>query len=137
KHWQSVPFIIEAGKALAESRVSITLFFKEGVTINLCNKCIDNPKELVIGIQPEEKIVVKVPHDGSVMEEMLADGGRNNPDAYEVLIRSVYLNDHSLFPSFEEIEASWKFVTPILEHFPSIPLHTYEKGSGGPNVDLQ
>jgi glucose-6-phosphate 1-dehydrogenase len=34
-----------------------------------------------------------------------------------------------LFASTEEIMASWKFITPIIENLASLPLKIYEKGA--------
>ena len=51
------------------------------------------------------------------------------PNAYEKLIHDAFVGDQTLFPSTEEIIASWKYVTPILENLSSIHLKRYEKGA--------
>ncbi len=50
-------------------------------------------------------------------------------DAYETIYEKAILGDKAYFVSSEEVLASWKFITPILEHFEDVPLHLYEKNT--------
>ena len=47
---------------------------------------------------------------------------------YERLLHDAFIGDQSLFASTDEIMASWKYVTPILERWGELPLKKYKKG---------
>jgi glucose-6-phosphate 1-dehydrogenase len=51
------------------------------------------------------------------------------PEAYERLIHDAIVGDQTLFASTDEIMASWKFITPILENWSKLPLVIYAKGA--------
>jgi glucose-6-phosphate 1-dehydrogenase len=44
------------------------------------------------------------------------------------LINDVFVGDQTLFASTDEIMASWKFITPIIENWDNLPLKKYAKG---------
>jgi glucose-6-phosphate 1-dehydrogenase len=52
------------------------------------------------------------------------------PEAYETLLRDVWLGDQTLFVHAQETEESWRIYTPLLEKPP--PLTTYAAGTWGP-----
>jgi glucose-6-phosphate 1-dehydrogenase len=56
------------------------------------------------------------------------------PEAYERLLLDVMLGDATLFMRRDHVEASWQWITPILERWASsnerVP--TYASGSWGP-----
>ena len=61
--------------------------------------------------------------------------GSNTPEAYERLILDAMIGDGTLFIRGDETEASWKLVTPLLEHWKECGDHglaTYASGSWGP-----
>lgn len=61
--------------------------------------------------------------------------GSNTPEAYERLILDAMIGDSTLFIRGDETEASWKLVTPILEHWKGCGdngLAEYAAGSWGP-----
>jgi len=57
------------------------------------------------------------------------------PEAYERLLLDVLRGDSTLFTRRDELEAAWRFVTPILEHWEQSPLDpaAYAAGSWGPS----
>jgi len=59
---------------------------------------------------------------------------RQVPNAYERVLMDALRGDQTLFTSTEEVKAEWKFITPILEKWSTLPLHAYQKGSSGPNM---
>ncbi len=100
---------------------------------------------LVLKIQPDEgisfRINIKVP--GSANRLALVDMdfsymrtyGVELPEAYERLLMDCLIGDATLFPHKEGIEASWKFVTNILEGWKNQKLKElpiYKPGSWGP-----
>ena len=55
-------------------------------------------------------------------------------DAYATLLLDVIEGDRSLFIRFDEVEAAWRVVGPVLEHWRETAddLHAYPAGSWGP-----
>jgi len=128
--WRGVPFFLETGKALAESRTEIDVYFKGNADQNI----------LTFRIQPDEgikiKFFVKTPGYGFAVEPKTlkfkyADVPSFNkiPDDYERLLNDAFVGDQTLFASTDEIMASWQFVTPILENWGELPLKLYERGA--------
>ena len=63
--------------------------------------------------------------------------GGEPPEAYERLLLDAMRGDATLFSRRDAVEASWKWITPILEHFEAHPprdLPNYEPGSSGPRA---
>ncbi len=147
--WNGVPFYLESGKALAESKVEIDVYFKETKTKkkkSAVGTSSDTTKEqnfqniLTFRIQPDEGIrvrfFVKVPgHEYKTESKTLkfkyADVSSFEmiPNDYERLINDAFVGDQTLFASTDEIMASWKFMTSILENLKNTPLMLYEKGT--------
>lgn len=132
--WRGVPFFLESGKALHESKTEIDIYFKGD------KKSASEQNILTFRIQPDEciriKFNVKTPGYGFSVEPKTlrfkyADvpSFAAIPDDYERLIHDAFIGDQTLFASTDEIMASWKFVTPILEHMHELPLKLYEKGT--------
>ena len=147
--WKGVPFYLESGKALAESKAEIDVYFKETKTKkkkSAVGTSSDTTKEenfqniLTFRIQPDEGIrvrfFVKVPgHEYKTESKTLkfkyADVSSFEmiPNDYERLINDAFVGDQTLFASTDEIMASWKFMTSILENLKNTPLTLYEKGT--------
>jgi len=146
--WKGVPFYLESGKAFAEARTEIDVYFKS-TSCKPANakafhgtdpKCIEKQNVLTFRIQPDEGIKVRffVKKPGvslitepKVLKFRYADTSAN-PDAlgdYERLIHDAFVGDQTLFASTDEIMASWKFVTPILEKWGDLPMKKYKKGT--------
>ena len=61
------------------------------------------------------------------------------PDAYERLLLDAMLGDSTLYARSDALEASWKFIDPVLHHWaehPSRGLRFYAPGSRGPEEAL-
>jgi len=130
--WKGVPFYLESGKALAENRTEIDIYFRN-------KNNLDNPNILTFRVQPDEGIkirfFVKSPGYGfnteaKVLKFKYSDATFDNdiPNDYERLIHDAFVGDQTLFASTEEILASWKYITPIHENWQGVPLLSYEKG---------
>ena len=143
--WRGVPFLLESGKALDRSVVEIAVFFKPAPC--LCPKNHESPHQnvLTFNISPEETIAIrfwaKEPgFDFGLAPKELAFSftkdalERQVPNAYERVLMDALRGDQTLFTSTEEVKAEWKFITPILEKWSTLPLHAYQKGSSGPNM---
>jgi glucose-6-phosphate 1-dehydrogenase len=61
--------------------------------------------------------------------------GSNTPEAYERLVLDAMIGDGTLFIRGDETEASWRLITPVLEHWQAQPedgFDSYPAGSWGP-----
>ncbi|KAG0046191.1 Glucose-6-phosphate 1-dehydrogenase [Gryganskiella cystojenkinii] len=147
--WEGVPFVLKCGKALDQQKVEIRIQFKEMAANNnnLFNKEVAARNELVIRVQPEEavylKMTQKLPGLGmdTVMSELnLSYNTRFTnlqvPDAYENLILDAIMGEQSNFVRSDELDEAWRIFTPILHkidrHDGSIPVEVYPYGSRGP-----
>lgn len=148
ERWRGVPFYLESGKALAESKTEVKIYFKQTESC-LCPPSDEHHHQnvLTFRIQPNEGISVvfwaKKPGLGLALEaKELSFSYRSSPeqaklpDAYERVLFDGIAGDQMLFTSTEEVAAAWKFITPILESWKDIPLHEYEQGTGGPDIRL-
>lgn len=144
--WAGVPFYLRAGKRLAKRATEIAVFFREapGYLFKTSRKK-NEQNTLVIRIQPDEgislKINCKVPGMSAQIQPVKMDFrygsyfGSAPPEAYERLICDCMAGDQTLFARIDEVMASWKLLTPVLEEWkketdPQFP--NYASGSWGP-----
>lgn len=151
--WAGVPFFLRTGKRMPHRVSEIAIQFKlpplhlfttvecEG---DICDLVGAKPNTLVFRIQPSESIsfVVSTKRPGMQyqihpvqMDFSYEDQFKTHlPEAYERLLLDVLRGDSTLFTRSDELEAAWRFCTPILEaweaqgHKPE----TYPSGSWGP-----
>lgn len=134
-HWRDVPIYLESGKAMAETKAEIDVYFKRPK-----NERFEDQNILTFRVQPDEGIKIKffVKRPGyeftvepKTLKFKYADAASFDPipDDYERLIHDAFVGDQTLFASTDEIMASWKFVTPILENWDNVPLTMYERGA--------
>jgi glucose-6-phosphate 1-dehydrogenase len=147
--WQGVPFYIRAGKKLAKRCTEISLHMRQ---IPLCLFGRDDvcaridPNVLTLRIQPDEGISLsfasKIPgYDlqvGTVKMDMtyVETFGGEPPEAYERLLLDAMRGDATLFSRRDAVEASWEWITPILQWVDKHPpkdFPNYEPGSWGPD----
>lgn len=145
--WSGVPFFLRTGKALPQRASEIAVQFKDIPQI-LFNANPENPQApnvLTLRIQPEEgmslRISSKIPGTRAQTHpvEMNFHYGdaftAPSPEAYERLLLDVMAGDASLFMRRDAVEASWAWVTEILEGwkmYGSRWLPEYPAGSWGP-----
>lgn len=139
--WQGVPFYLRTGKRMARRTTQIAVTFKRppvSLFENLNWREIDNDV-LLITLQPDEGFTllfdVKRPGEPLQIEKMPLEFRYEEafgplPDAYSTLLADVLDGDQTLFVHAEEVEASWRLYTPLLER--NIQSHIYEAGSWGP-----
>ncbi len=145
RRWDGVPFMIQAGKGLHDSKTEIRIQFRD-VPANIfstASNALSN-NELVIRVQPDAgmslRIVNKAPGLGINLVESNLDlryeAAFNAviPDAYESLLLDVLEGDKSLFIRSDELEAAWDVFTPVLHQLEKecIKPEQYEFGSAGP-----
>jgi glucose-6-phosphate 1-dehydrogenase len=138
---------IETGKRLQSRLTEIEVRFSQPP---LClfrefAECPPNPNSLTIRIQPNEGISLsfacKSPGTRFAVQDVNMDFsygrtfGQRSPEAYERLLLDALRGDPSLFMRSDEVEAAWRFITPILEAWKRLPepaFPNYEPGSEGP-----
>jgi len=143
--WEGVPFFIEAGKALNRKINEVRIRFRavpSGLFGNTA--AVLHPNELIMRIQPDEAIVLRIMNKIPGIALDLAPTELNLryqsafsaliPDAYECLLLDVIEGDRSLFIRADELNAAWDVFTPLLHQMeaerrePEI----YPYGSAGP-----
>eukprot|EP00798_Chlamydomonas_sp_ICE-L_P003710 gene3710-13777_t len=146
--WDGVPFLLKAGKALNTRRAEIRVQFRDVPGSIYRHKFGPNfdssTNELVIRIQPEESIYLKInnkiPGLGLRLDQTRLDlqyqtaYKKELPDAYERLLLDVVNGDKRLFIRADELEQAWKLFTPVLHEIDEkrVPPETYPYGSRGP-----
>lgn len=145
--WSGVPFYIRTGKALQKRTSDVSVHFKEIPRI-LFNAESASPlptNVLRLRIQPDEglslRIMSKIPGSRSEthpveMNFRYGDAyGTSSPEAYERLLLDVMAGDASLFMRRDAVEASWAWVTAILDGWAASGskwLPEYPAGTKGP-----
>jgi len=143
-NWNGTQFTLEAGKALHEQVNEAVITFRPR---NLCTCAAQaEPHEhrnvLRIKFSPEQHISLSMwmKQPGFVFtlrEQKLTLVATEceeiaSPEAYERVLFDCIAGDQTRFVSGEEVELAWQFITPILELFKELPLHTYKHGTAGP-----
>lgn len=144
--WADVPFIIRAGKALDTAKVEIKVDFHDVASgLFETNTCKSIENEVMLTISPEQTLSItlnaKAPGLGFQLESRTLSFVCNKGDdeiknSYEKVLYDSIVGDQTLFTRTEEVLAAWKFISPILENWQELPVHTYEKGSAGPNKHI-
>ena len=145
--WSGVPFYLRTGKAMPKRASEIAVQFKDIPEI-LFNAMPDKrqaPNVLTLRIQPQEgmslRIMSKIPGSRALSHpvEMNFNYGdafdAPSPEAYERLLLDVMAGDASLFMRRDAVEASWSWITDILEGWKahgSKWLPEYPAGTWGP-----
>ena len=142
--WSGVPFYMRSGKRLETKASEIVLRFKKPPHIPFKLKEPLKADRLVLRLSPEEGISfrfnAKAPGQGIEIERINLsfsydeEFNRPNPDAYETLLLDAMLGDPTLFMRADEVEAQWRIVDPLLEHWEQASKDPafYEAGSKGP-----
>ncbi|MBI2113214.1 MAG: glucose-6-phosphate dehydrogenase [Candidatus Wildermuthbacteria bacterium] len=123
--WEGMPVILESGKSVSQDKAEVVITFKHS-TPCLCPKGTEHAKNVLrYQIQPEERIsislYVKRPGTEMKLEERSFEFDYRKAfekeefqDAYAKLLLSCIKGDQTLFVSSKEIEASWRFIDPIV-----------------------
>lgn len=147
--WSGVPFYLRTGKRLPIKVTEVVIHFHPS-PLRLFTKEHENTlstNQLVIRIQPDEglllKFGMKVPGAGFKVQETGMDfhysslSENHLPSAYERLLLDCMLGDATLYIRGDAVEATWEFITPILDLWkenPDFKLFGYPAGTWGPDV---
>ena len=143
ERWRGVPFHLRTGKAMAETRRTVTLRFRAPESTVFGAGLA--PDELVLELTDEAQVQVDLlgKRPGPEMElapaSMHLDLGEELPDAdpleaYERLLLDVMHGDHTLFAHAAETRRLWEVCQPALDDRPE-PVG-YAQGSWGPQQAL-
>jgi glucose-6-phosphate 1-dehydrogenase len=125
--WAGVPFYLRTGKCLPRRCTEISIHFQDvpQVLFNRPPAGPLGPNILTIRIQPNEGISLefqaKAPGPAMRIKPLKMDFGYAEsfgdapPDAYERLLLDAAAGDATLFTRSDEVEAAWRFVTPVIE----------------------
>ncbi|GKS58547.1 glucose-6-phosphate 1-dehydrogenase [Nitrospira sp.] len=145
--WSGVPFYLRTGKALPKRASEVAVQFKEipHILFNANPSQPLSPNVLILRIQPEEglamRIISRVPgtraqtHPVEMNFKYSEAFGRPSPEAYERLLLDVMMGDASRFMRRDAVEASWAWITDILDgwsHQGNRWLPEYQAGTWGP-----
>ncbi|MBM4245083.1 MAG: glucose-6-phosphate dehydrogenase [Deltaproteobacteria bacterium] len=145
--WAGVPFYLRTGKALPQRASEIAIQFKPvpSILFNAEPNGALEPNVLVLRIQPDEglslQIATKAPGprvriSPVQMDFQYGEAFRDeSPEAYERLLLDVMAGDATLFMRRDAVEASWAWVTGILDAWKQGGarwLPEYAAGSWGP-----
>ena len=139
--WAGVPITIRAGKKMPTTATEVVVRFKKAPSFRLGDRMqrvvghddvvlrIGQPSGIDIGIR------VKTPGVDAVEPEFLSlDFGDTLgvfPSPYERLLHDAMVGDHTLFPRWDSVEATWEVVEPLLSDPP--PVLPYAPGTWGPH----
>jgi glucose-6-phosphate 1-dehydrogenase len=146
--WHGVPFYLRTGKRMARKLTQINIYFRPTAHSIFCHEDggpAARPNKLKITIQPDEGITLrfegKVPGQGMKVRSAVMDFdyieqfGGQIPEAYAHLLLDAMLGDRSLFKDRHEIEAAWRIVMPVCDHWAAhrgAGRHSDRAGSWGP-----
>ena len=146
--WAGVPFYLRTGKRLSKRCTEISVHFKSVPQI-LFNRHPSGPlgpNVLAMRIQPDEGISlefqVKLPGPAMNIKPLKMDFGYQDsfgsspPDAYQRLLLDAAGGDATLFTRSDEIEAAWRFISPILQgcrQQGAKAIASYRAGTWGPD----
>lgn len=142
--WAGVPFYLRAGKRLPKRATEIAITFKKAPGFLFQGQHIAQ-NTLVIRIQPDEgislKMNCKVPGQSTLIQPVKMDFrygayfGSTPPEAYERLICDCMAGDSTLFARDDEVLASWRLFSPVLDVWSKtkpLDFPNYPSGSWGP-----
>jgi glucose-6-phosphate 1-dehydrogenase len=147
--WADVPFYVRTGKRLPKRVTEIAIQFKRPPLLLFAKDAVTDlaPNLLALRIQPDEGITLKfgskVPGQVINIRSVNMDFrygtafGQEPPEAYERLIFDALLGDATLFTRSDEVEAAWRFITPILRGWQRCvgkDFLLYEAGTWGPDA---
>lgn len=144
--WGGTAVTLEAGKALDQQLTEAVITFNSHDDCRCTYGTMVHSHQNILRIQfaPKQKVSlsmwVKKPGFHFVLEERqfvlaTADGEDSySPEAYERVLYDCIAGDQTRFVSGAEVEAAWRFISPIFAQFATLPLLTYPRGSAGPDT---
>ena len=145
--WQGVPFYLRTGKRLAAKDTEIAVTFKKVPYSLFSSVGLDElpANILVFQIQPEEGISLsfQAKRPGSKLCMSTLDMNFsyeslfsvNLPDPYKRLLLDCMVGDQTLFTRQDDVEASWRLLTPVLQAWEADESSPYPYPAGRESFD--
>lgn len=144
--WAGVPFYVRTGKHLPTRVTEMVIHFKQipHAIFGSGHGRHYQSNRLIIRIQPDEGILMtfnmKLPGGGFQVKTVDMDFHYADladvyvPEAYERLLLDCMLGDATLYARGDAVEASWRFVAPILDAWQraDVKVYGYPAGTWGP-----
>ncbi len=140
--WEGIPIYMEAGKRMAEARKEIVLTLKHPPMCLLCQAGPHEPNRIIFRLEPNDEIIIhfwtKKPGFERIVEERVfsfflyeKETKVQYVEEYSKILHSAMMGDQVRFISSSEVEASWKFIDPIIDGWNQgvVPLVSYESGT--------
>ncbi|MEP6887045.1 MAG: glucose-6-phosphate dehydrogenase [Nitrospirales bacterium] len=145
--WAGVPFYFRTGKALPKRASEVSVQFKDipQILFNANPTVPQAPNVLALRIQPKEgfslRVTSKVPGTKAQTHPVEMNFNYDDafsggtPEAYERLLLDVMVEDASLFMRRDAVEASWAWITLMLDGWKEEKIRRlpeYPAGTWGP-----
>ncbi|CAB1127956.1 Glucose-6-phosphate 1-dehydrogenase [Candidatus Hydrogenisulfobacillus filiaventi] len=136
--WRGVPFYLRSGKRLTADYWEVAIEFRT-VSPPLFGQPLRN--WLVFHMRPGEDIdlLTWAKHPGLepvprpvVLSAPYKRAGEVEYSAYEQLLLDLLAGERAYFPRFDEVEAAWRILSPVLEAWQTGAPEIYPAGSAGP-----
>lgn len=146
--WRDVPFYMEGGKNFAEHTVEIEITFRPtNQALAKRNTHTEYHNTLLIKLAPDAGIEILVWRKKpgvlfSLEKKILSfpftdvEKRENLHEAYETVLYEAIKGDHLLFTTKKEVEATWKFISPIVNYWDEVPLKKYKPQTNRPREIL-
>jgi glucose-6-phosphate 1-dehydrogenase len=148
--WKDVPFYLRTGKRLARKNTEVAIIFKKVPhSMFVSTGLAEAPNVLVLQIQPEEGVSLsfqaKRPGSKICMSTLNMDFnyrtvfGVDMPGAYQRLLLDCMAGDQTLFTRADDVNVTWRLLTPILQAWGNDDSPPYEYPAGSesfPAADL-
>lgn len=146
--WSHVPFYIYTGKRLKDKKSGVVVHFKSTPHKLFTGQCEGTScNQLIIRMTPDEGVMLKfglkMPGGGFTVKQVGMDFlyaslcDNYLPGAYERLLLDVMQGDSMLYTRDDALEASWRFIDPIVNYWKEHSgeqLLKYAAGSDGPDL---
>lgn len=151
--WEGVPFYLRCGKRLKEKQSKISIVFKTAPKSVFSELGISDKLYNVItfNIYPEQGVSLrfqaKLPESKTCLGSLnmnfnyQSEFGEELTADYDSLMLDCMLGNQSLFWREDQVEISWKLLTPVLEKFENSEneikrelVHQYTSGGWGPKT---
>ena len=131
-YFAGIPIYIRTGKMQKEAKSLIYIKFKNTTKKVMNDESIEE-NGVIITIHPELTIDIKMN-----LKEPLTSWkskpvrfrfnqaetfGANTPEAYEQIVKKIFIGDKSLFPTMREISEAWRIVNPMLQENPHMEVY--------------
>ncbi len=137
--WAGVPFLLRTGKALGRDRKEIAIRFQAVPHLAFGQAEEPRPNVLRLELDPDRmalELAVNGPGDPFSLDHIELDAtfAPQEPSAYARVLLDVLAGDAPLSIRSDEIEESWRIVTPVLTAWSegAVPLLEYAPRSDGP-----